>query len=87
MVKDFAVNSARKINSLKLCRKWNLDPVWICCFKESVEQKVIPKAKACLTLGKELNLCFGEDIQKKEKKKKKWRRGNKRYVCTEKTVR
>lgn len=71
MVKDFAVNSGRKINSLELCRRWNLDQVWICCFKESVEQKVIPKAKACLTLGNELNLSFGEDIQKNEKKKKK----------------
>lgn len=75
MVKDFALNSGRKINSLKLCGRWNLDPVWICFFKESVEQKVIPKVMACLTLGDEPNLCFGEDIQKKEKKKKKKSQG------------
>lgn len=71
MVKDFAVNNGRKISSLKLCRRWDLDPVWICCFKESVEQKVIPKTNACLTLGNKPNLCFGEDIQKKEKKGRK----------------
>lgn len=63
-------------NSLKQWRRWNLDPVWICCFKERVEQKVIHKVTACLTLGNETNLCFGENIQEKRRRKKKKPQGD-----------
>lgn len=42
---------------------------------------------ACLTLDNEPNLCFGEDIQKKKNKNPKTlRRGIKKYVLREQSV-
>lgn len=87
MVKDFAVNSGRKINSLKLFRKGNLDPVWTFCFKESVEQKSNSQGKGLSDLGQWTKFVLEKIFRKRKWRKRKARRGNKRYVFIEKTVR